>query len=86
MIDKRNYMVVGNHSTKKRKQASSKDRSNNISVNSGGANMIDFSNRHSNKNIFHNVNPYLFEITSGKKSIKKKSESIDFVSLTFIID
>lgn len=32
------------------------------------------------------MNPYLFDVASGKKSIKKKSESIDFVRLLSFIN
>ncbi|CDW79975.1 UNKNOWN [Stylonychia lemnae] len=79
LIEKRNFMVLGHHSTKKRRNGSSKDRQ---SLNSGSFNgLLDYSNRQSNKNIVQNVNPYMFDSASGKKSIKKKSESIDFVSI-----
>jgi hypothetical protein len=78
IIEKQKFMVMGHHSAKKRRQgSSSKERQSfqNGSINS----LLDFSNRQSNKNIFQNINPYLFDVSSGKKSIKKKSESIDFV-------
>jgi hypothetical protein len=49
--------------------------------------LLEFTNRQqSNKSIFQNINPYVFEIASNKKAYKKKSESIDFVSLTILID
>lgn len=78
--DKRNnFIAIGHHSTKKRRNGSSKERQ---SYQSGSINgLLDYSNRQSNKNIVHNINPYMFEVSTGKKSIKKKSESIDFVSL-----
>eukprot|EP00347_Sterkiella_histriomuscorum_P012990 403366438 len=77
MIDKRNFMAVGNHSTKKRRNGSSKERQ---SYQGGSINgLLDYSNRQSNKNIVqNNINPYMYEMASGKKSIKKKSESIDY--------
>lgn len=83
--DKRGF--VGHHSTKKRRNGSSKERQSYNggslnSHNSQGMSMLDYSNRQSNKNInaHTSMNPYMFDIASGKKSIKKKSESIDFVS------
>lgn len=42
--------------------------------------LIEFSDRYSNKNL-KSSNPYTFDNQSSKKSLKKKSESIDVVSL-----
>jgi hypothetical protein len=43
--------------------------------------LLDFSNRQSKQNIIQNANPYVFEVSSAKKTkIKKKSDSVDFVS------
>jgi len=87
-LDKRSFVAVGNHSTKKRRQGSSKERQASVVTQSVNASLLDYSNRQqSNKNIIQGFssNPYLFEVVSGKKTIKKKSESIDFVSSPFLI-
>ena len=42
--------------------------------------LIDMSDRYSKKNLKVNMNPYTLDVSSSKKSLKRKSESIDVVS------
>lgn len=52
--------------------------------------LIEFSDRYSKNNVKSNLNPYILDVSSSKKSLKKKSESIDAVILSlnnkYIID
>ena len=42
--------------------------------------LIEISNRYSHKGLRPSVNPYIVDISSSKKALKKKSDSIDAVS------
>jgi hypothetical protein len=46
--------------------------------------LIEFSDRYSKGNYKNNMNPYTLDVSTSKKSLKRKSESIDAVSLMIV--